>query len=264
MSPYERCQRLFAEYPLAAETLDESGLVHSMVLLVADGGEAIFFMLVADRTEGRPSFSLLPWHADGGVDIGPGDGAVPDAYAAGLTHGIPVPRDGSLFGWVHQEAVTTLISVQAEYTPATPVPSWAAMPLAGSPAVEWPPFTRNHLLGSWFWEYHRTGAIVSLDSFIAGTSDLVFWVDTRDTLGSGCYAVTQDIKGTEGYTLRRGRYVYYEVQLRATPVPSLGKLLASPGKTDLGPRFQSPGRSGNGPPDEAALTGLAGRSWGCQ
>ena len=171
----------------------------------------------------------------------------------------PVPRDGSLFGWVHQEAVTTLISVQAEYTPEeSPVPSWAAMPLAGSSAVEWPPFTRNPI----FWgpgsgEYHRTGAIVSLDSFIAGTSDLVFWVDTRDTLGSGCYAVTQDIKGTEGYTLRRGRYVYYEVQLRATPVPSLGKLLASPGKTDLGPRFQSPGRSGNGPPDEAALTGLA-------
>lgn len=264
MYSYERCQRLFAEYPLAAETLDESGLVHSMVLLVVHGGDAIFFVLVADHTEGRPSFSLLPWHADGGMDIGPGDSAVPPVYVAALTHGVPVPRDGSLFGWVHQDAVTTLISVQAEYTPATPVPSWAVMPLASSPPVEWPPFTCNHLLGRWFWDYHRTGAIVSLDSLIAGTSDLVFWVDTRDTLGSGCYAVTQDIKDTEGHTLRHGRYVYYEVLLRAAPVPSLGKLLASPGKTDLGPRFQPPGRSGNGRPDAASLTDLAGRSLGCQ
>ncbi len=259
MYPYERCHRLFAEYPLAAEAVDESRLVRSMVLLLADGADASFFMLITDRTEDLPSCSLFPWNADGGVDIGPGDVSVPSEYAAVLAQGIPVPRDGSLFGWVHQETVNTLISVQAEYTPATPVPFWTAMPLADSPAAEWPPFTREHLLGSWFWEYHRDGQIVSLDSLIADTSGQVFWVDTRDTLGSGCCVVGQDIKSTEGYTLRRGRYVYYEVLLAAEPVPALAKLLASPAKTDLGPRFQLWGQNGQGPPAEASLTGLESR-----
>lgn len=258
MYPYERCHRLFAEYPLAAETDDESGLVHSMVLLLADSGDANFFMLVADDTEGQLSFSLFPWNADGGVDIGPDDDAVSSEYAAVLAHGTPVPRDGSLFGWVHRDAVNALIGIQAEYTPTTPVPSWTAMPLAESPAAEWPPFTRDRLLGSWFWKYHQTGQIVSLDGLIAGTSDLVFWVDTRDTLGSGCYAVSQDIKTSEGYTLRRGRYVYHEVLLAAEPVPALGKLLANPAKTDLGPRFQL-WRQNAGPPAADYVTGLESR-----
>jgi hypothetical protein len=264
MYPYERCHRLFAEYPLAAEAADESGLVHSMVLLLADGGDASFFMLVADDTEGQHSFSLFPWNADGSVDIGPGDDAVPSEYAAVLTDGIPVPRDGSLFGWVHGDAVNALIGIQAEYTPTTPVPSWTAMPLADSPAAEWPPFTRDHLLGSWFWKYHRTGPIVSLDGLIADTSGLVFWVDTRDTLGSGCYAVGQDIKSSEGYTLRRGRYVYHEVLLAAQPIPALGKLLANPAKADLGPRFQLWRQNGKGPPVAAHVTGLESRRLNCQ
>jgi hypothetical protein len=259
MHPYERCHWLFAEYPLAAEAADESGLVRSMVLLLADGGDARFFMLVAGGTEGQRSCSLFPWNADGGVDIGPGTDAVPSEYAAVLTHGVPVPRDGSLFGWVHQEAVNALIGIQAEYTPATPVPSWTVLPLADSPVAEWPPFTRDHLLGSWFWKYHRTGQIVSLDGLIANTSGLVFWVDTRDTLGSGCYAVGQDIKSSEGYTLRCGRYVYHEVLPTPESVPALGKLLASPAKTDLGPRFQLWRQNSVGPPSEAYLTGLESR-----
>jgi len=259
MFPYERCHQLFTEYPLATEAVDESGLVRSMVLLLANGGDVGFFMLVADDTEDQRSCSLFPWNADGGVDIGPGDHAVPSEYAAALAHGIPVPRDGSLFGWVHQGAVNALISVQAEYTPTTPVPSWAAMPLAGSPAAEWPPFTRDQLFGAWFWEYQRTRKIVSLDGLIADTSGLVFWVDTRDTLGSGSYAVSQDIKSSEGYTLPRGRYVYYQALLAAEPVPTLGKLLANPAKTDLGPRFQLWGQYGKGSPAETSLTGPEGR-----
>jgi hypothetical protein len=260
MHPYERCHRLFAEYPLAAEAVDESGLVRSMVLLLADSANASFFMLVTDRTEDLPSCSLFPWNADGGVDIGPGDDSIPSEYAAVLAQGIPVPRDGSLFGWVHQETVNTLISVQAEYTPATPVPFWTAMPLADSPAAEWPLFTREHLLGSWFWEYHRDGQIVSLDRLIADTAGQVFWVDMRDTLGSGCCVVGQDIKSTEGYTLRRGRYVYYEALLAAEPVPALDKILASPAKTDLGPRFQLWGQNGMDSPTETAVTGLECRN----
>lgn len=258
-SLYERCHELFAEYPLAVEPIDESGLIMCMALLLADGDETLFFMLVGDYTEGTPAFSLFPWNADGGTDVGPGDVAVADAYAAALTFGTPVPRDGSLFGWVDQQAVTALMSVQTERTPTNPVPSWAVMPLVGSPAAIWPPFTRDYLLGPWFWEYYRTGEIASLDGLIAGTSGLVFWVETTDTLGSGCYTVTQDLQNKASYTLRRGRYVYYQVLLEGKLVPSLAELLTSPGKIDLGPRFQLPGQPGTGPPDQAAPTGLEGQ-----
>jgi hypothetical protein len=237
-SPYETCHELFAEYHLAAKTIDRSGLVRSMVLLLPDGDSARFFMLVADQTKGRTAFSLFAWRTEGRVDVRLDGGAVPDVFAAALARGVPIPRDGSLFGWARGEAVTTLIGVQARYTPTSPVPSWAVMPLADSSVSEWPPFTRDRFLGPWFWEDYRAGAIVPLDGLIARTSGLVFWVDTKDTLGSDCCAVARDITNAEGYTLRRGRYVYYEVLLGGKPVPPLAQLLAEPGKTDLGPRFQ--------------------------
>lgn len=237
-SPYEVCHELFAEYPLAAEAVDENGLVRSMVLLLAEGDQARFFVLVADQTHDSPSYSLFPWRGDGSMDIEPDGASVPDASAAVLTHGIPIPRDGSLFGWACGESVTTLISFRTRYIPAAPIPTWAVMPLANIPVTEWPPFAHDGLLGPWFWAFHQDRMIVSLDELIAGTSGLVFWVDTKDTLGSDCCVVAHDLSTVEGYTLRQGRYAYYEELLRGKPVPPLAELLANPDKTDLGPRFQ--------------------------
>jgi len=249
-SLYETCHELFAEYSVAAEAIDESSLIRSMVLLLPDGGDARFFVLTADRTMGRTSFSLFPWRADGSVDIEPNSDAVPDVFVHALTHGVPIPRDGSLFGWVQEDAVTTLIGVQARYTPASPVPSWAVMPLANIPMAEWPPFTGERLFGSWFWEYYRAGTIVLLDDLIAGTADLVFWVDLKDVLGSDCCAVAQDVKSAAGYILRQGCYADYMALRSGKSVPSLAQLLASPDKTDLGPQFRLPGPDGDAPPDE--------------
>ena len=250
ISLYETCHELLTEYPVAAEVIDESGLIRSMVLLLPDGDDATFFVLVADRTTGSTSFSLFPWRADGSVDIEPNGDAVPDVYVRALTHGVPIPRDGSLFGWVQENAVTTLVGVQTRYTPASPVPSWAVMPLASIPMAEWPPFTCDRLFGSWFWEYYRAGTILLLDELIAGTADLVFWVNTKDVLGSDCCAVARDVKSAAGYILRQGCYLDYVALRSVKPVPSLAQLLASPGKTDLGPQFQLPGPDGGAPPDE--------------
>lgn len=195
-------------------------------------------MLVANHTKDMVSYSLYPWRTDGGVEIGPDVGPVPDVFATALSHGVPIPRDGSLFGWVREEDVTALIGVQTRYTTASPVPSWAVMPGAVSPVGEWPPFTGERLFGSWFWDHCRAGRIVPLADLIAGTSGLVFWVDTKDLLGSECCAVARDIRNTVGYTLRRGCYVHHEALQAGKPVPPLALLLAGPGKTDLGPRFQ--------------------------
>ena len=72
-----------------------------------------------------------------------------------LTSGVPLPQDGSLFGWTHGGAVTALVAVYTQYTPTSPVPVWTIMPLAGVPEPQWPPFTDERLFGPWFWEHFR-------------------------------------------------------------------------------------------------------------
>jgi hypothetical protein len=108
--------------------------------------------------------------------------------------------------------------------------------------MQWPPFTNEHLFEGWSWEYYWAGSVVSLDGLIAGAPGSVFWVDTEAILGWDCCAVARDIGSREGYTLRRGCYVYYEALQAAKPVPPLDELLSGSGTTDLAPRF---GRSGN-------------------
>jgi hypothetical protein len=241
-SLYEACHELFAEYPLAARALNGSGTIHSMVLMLRDADDARFFMLLHNCGEGRPPFSLYPWRADGVVDIQADGGAAPEVVADAVTLGVPIPR-GSLFGWTRGEVVTALVVVYAEYTPASPVPSWGVMPLADIPERQWPPFTDEPLFGHWFWEYYRAGNIIPLGGLIAGTPGTVFWADTKAILGSDCCAVTRDIRGPEGHILRRGRYVYYQALRAGKPVPPLTVLLANIGKTDLAPRFQQSSHS---------------------
>ncbi|HYB87142.1 MAG TPA: hypothetical protein VEC76_09845 [Streptosporangiaceae bacterium] len=239
-SLYEACGDLFAGYPLAVTADGSGGSAQSMVLVRHDGGDARFFILTGDHDDGQPGYSLSPWHAPGGVDIGPGavPDAVPDAFADVIKHGVPVPRHGSLCGWQEEGTITALIPFYAEYTPESPLPSWATMPLAGLPEAEWPPFADEPLFAGWFWEHYQAGSIVLVDGLIAATPGVVFWADTAAVIGSGCCVVAHDIRGPEGPMLQRGRYVYYQALRAGKPVPSLKALLADPGKIDLAPRFQ--------------------------
>lgn len=242
-SVYEACRELFADYPLAVSAMHASSETCSMVLLLLDGDDPRFFVLVHDRGARSPSFSVFPWHAAGGARIEPhgvvSDGAVPDGVVDAVTRGIPIPADGSVFGWAVGGAVTALVAVRARYTPTSPVPGWAAMPLAGVGEAQWPPFTSERFFGYWFWEHYQTGRVVCLDELIAQTDNTVFWVDTKATLGVDCCAIVRDITSAEEYTLQRGCYVYYDVLRAGMPVPSLAALLASTAKTDLAPRFRS-------------------------
>jgi len=125
-----------------------------------------------------------------------------------------------------------------KYTLEYPEPSWTVMPLAGTSEAQWPPFTDERLLGRWFWDQYWNGTVVCLGGLIASTLDAVFWVDTQATLGSYSCAVSRDIRSSEGYTLRAGRYVYHQVLREGKSVPSLEMLLAEADKTDLSPRFR--------------------------
>lgn len=245
---YEACGDRFARYPLAVEP---EGTARSMVLLYQDGSDASFFILTADHDEGQPSYAVRRWRSVGGTRIGPNTrSAVPVVFANAIVHGVPVPRHGSLLGWDGGVAITALIAFYAEYTPGSPVPSWATMPRAGIPDTQWPPFADEPLFGSWFWEHYQDGRIISLDGLIAATPGVVFWVDTGAVLGSDCCVVARDIKSPACPTLERGRYVYYQVLRAGKPVPSLGALLAEVDKIDLAPRLRRSGHdedgSGNG------------------
>jgi hypothetical protein len=239
-SLYEECHELFAGYPLAVKAVDHSGIICSMVLMLENGDDAAFFVLLRDYREGMPSYSVSPWpEGEGIVDIQAGNSvSVPPMAVSVVTRGIPIPRHGSLFGWTSRDTITALIPVYTEYLPECPQPRWGVMPLEGTPETEWPPFTDQRLFGRWFWQYYWAGSMTTLDSLIGGTQDTVFWVDMRGTVGSDCCAVAHDIRLQDGPALRRGCYVYYQALREERAVPPLRVLLADPGKTDLAPRFQ--------------------------
>jgi hypothetical protein len=210
-----------------------------MLLMLPDGDGARFFVLTHDRREGMPLYSLRQRGASETVDIeANGDAAVPDVVVNAVTRSVPIPRDGSLFGWRYGDAVAALVPVYTTSTPTSPDPFCAVMPRVGVPEVQWPPFTEERLLGPWFWAHYWARRIISVVGLIAETPATVFWANTKASLGTQCCVVAQDIESGEEYTLRRGIYVYYKALRAGTPVPSLTVLLADSGKIDLAPRFR--------------------------
>lgn len=210
-----------------------------MVLIVSGGDDAGFFTLVRSDREGQPFYSLVPWRPDGPrVYIEVGDSPVSGAAAAALSQGIPLPRHGSLYGWLAGNQVTALVAVYTKYSPECPEPSWAVMPRAGVSARTWPPFTDEELFGSWFWEHYRSGAMVSLAALIAANPGTAFWVNSEAALGWDCCVVSRDIADDGRYTLPRGCYLYYEALRQGVAVPLPETLLAGTGKADLAPRLR--------------------------
>ena len=231
-SLYQTCDKLFAGYPLAAGAAGRDGS-RSMVLLLRHGGDVRFFVLSRADGEDRPSYVLRPWPAGDAMDIEADGGAA-------VTHGVPIPRHGALFGWMDGDTVTALVAVYARYTPVSPEPCWATMPRTGVPEAQWPPFTDERFFGPWFWEHFRAGRIILLAGLIGATSGTVYWVDTKAVLGSDCCAVAREVRSPEGPVLPRGRYVYYQALRLGKRVPPLKALLAETGKIDLAPRFRRP------------------------
>lgn len=238
-SAYDRCADLFTAYPLAVECVDWAGAVHVMVLMVRDDDSADYFVLVRDHADGETFYSLGPWRPDSPlVDIAASGGYVSAATAGVLSRGVPLPRHGSLFGWLAGNAPSALIAIYSEYAPEYPDPGWAVMPRADAPVRSWPPFTTEQAFGSWFWQHYQAGTIVSLAALIAASPGIAFWVGTEATLGWDCCVVSHDIESGAGYVLRRGCYLYHEALQQGVDVPPLETLLASPDKTDLAPRLR--------------------------
>lgn len=236
-SLYEACHGLFESYPQAVRTANSSGTISLMVLLLHDGSSERFVVLSRDCREVEPRYNLRPWRAEGGTDITAAGPSAPDAIVKAITRGVAIPQDEHLFGWKDRAHLTALIVFYTRYRPDSPEPTWAVMPLASSPKTQWPPFAGERLLGQWFWDHYQAGTVVSVNRIVAGSANTVFWANTQAILGSNCFVVTRDIDSLDGYTLRRGRYVYQEALQMNRPVPPLEALLADTSKVDLASRF---------------------------
>lgn len=240
-SLYDECHELFARYPLATYAASPRGRSgSSMILLLRDGDNARFFMLTHHSRGGTPCYSLRSLPAGDDIADIEADGrpTVPDVVVDVVTRAVPIPRDGSLFGWTCDNVVSALVAVYASYMSASLEPSWATMPLAGIPEVEWPPFVSERLFGYWFWEDYRLRRVILLDGLIARTRDTVFWIEAKATLGSDICAVAHDVRSKEGHTLRQGLYLYYQALRAGKPLPPLTALLADTSKIDLAPQFR--------------------------
>lgn len=230
---YAKCQEFFTHYPLATRGANRVDARRSMVLLLQEAGTPKYFILLQEDQAGRHRYWLRRWHEKDLVEIDVnGASEIPQLFVSALANGVPVPRDGLLFGWRRLEDVTALLAVYARYSRACTEPFWSLMPLTGIPEAHWPPFAGQRFLGTWFWAYQRAGDIISLTDLIRQNKDTVFWVDTDATLGSGCLVVAHDLTGTQGFRLKSGRYVHHTALRAGKPIPPLDVLLKGT-KTDL-------------------------------
>jgi hypothetical protein len=247
-SLYGACEKLFADYPLAVEPVTTDGTQARMGLMLRVGDEETFWTLhqVTDG-EPHPLFVVSPWRdPDQAVAVDSVGGA---EEQGGLrlreaehvvTDGVPLPRDGSMFGWKGDGGGTIGALILSYADPERDEEAvFSILPLAGIPESRWPPFTGESLFGPWFWEHLRAGRTVDLAALIGETRRMAFWVKPRiPGTGDGVVAVKADLDAEGGFTLPKGRYVYWKALRALAPVPSLSELLASPDRTDLGPRFE--------------------------
>lgn len=219
---YEASTALLADYPLAVRG--------GQIVLAIPDGDTIRPFILGSGSDG--ACLIRRWAAPGSALIEADSADTPDWAAEAVTRGIPLPADGSLLGWLQDGTVTAVIPF---YAHGDGLPSWSLMPEAD--AAQWPPFAGERIIGPWLWEHYHAGRLIDLGPVIAASEDVVFWVDTTATLGSGCIAVARYIGFPYGNVLPPGRYAYLETLRSGMPVPSLSDLLADEKRVDLGPRF---------------------------
>jgi hypothetical protein len=230
------CEQLFGSYPLAV-TYDSTGGSRSMVLMdwTATGG--CFFILTQVR-EGP--FVIRPWSRQevGGVIRAAED--VEDTIVWMIANAMPIPRDGTLLGWVADRQVTAMLSVHSGHPPdsgaVVPVPEIQVMPMAGTGGLDWPPFTASPVVDGRLWDYVERGQIMDVVPLLTGSAGQAFLVPRPNGLsprrGARCVVVTGDLSAEE-YWLAAGVYMDHWLLREGVSAPHARQLLAVPGTVDL-------------------------------
>src|SRR5215475_12923281 len=94
---YKTCEALFDKYPLAVRADGGDETSRSMVLLLRE--DVAFYVLWLDHDEDEINYSIGPWPAgdDAELSVHRSTG-ITDTLVRAIRSGVPIPRDGSLFG----------------------------------------------------------------------------------------------------------------------------------------------------------------------
>jgi hypothetical protein len=237
---FAACLWLFRSYPLAVNPSRPSdGRPRSIVLRHGAFAGSGYYVLTQNLAE---HFTLRPWGTGEGEcqQIGPGT-PVPVSSHRVITEGMPVPRDGALFGWVTDRQATALLSVyHGESSPGPWVPQVRVLALAGTEPLRWPPFTASPLDDGRLWEYADRGEIVDLAPVVARTAGGAFWVPSQHSVragqGHGCVVIGDNLT-TADYWLPAGIYMDHWMLREGVPTPPASHLLTLPGVTALSGRL---------------------------
>jgi len=236
------CSQLFRRYPLAVMQGSEAGGYRSMVLRNRAAGTAGFFVLSQVRDD---LFVVCSWDRYGGVseEIRPGE-RVSDIIYPLVTGSMPVPRDGALLGWVPDRQVTVILLAHCKMAETldypVPVPEIRVMPMAGTSALQWPPFTAGPLDDPRLWEYVRWGQIVDVVPLVTRSAGHAFWVpslDRRSVRNGEGYVVVKDNLRADEFWLPAGVYLDHWTLREDIKAPPADRLLRLPGVVDLARKF---------------------------
>jgi hypothetical protein len=258
---FAACLRLFRSFPLAVTTARPEDIslaagqrhpgdprrpgaaYRSIVLRHCGFDGSGYYVLTQDPAE---QFTLRPWHPDEGErhEILPGL-PVPVTCHRVITEGMPVPRDGALFGWVSDRQVTVLMSVyhgspnhwspnHGQPSGRYGVPQVRVLAAVGSEPMRWPPFTASPLDDGRLWEYVERGEIVDLAPVVSRGE--ASWVPSQNSSraiqGHGCVVVAHSLVA-EDYWVPSGIYMDHWMLREGVPTPPASHLLTLPGATDL-------------------------------
>jgi hypothetical protein len=221
---FAACRQLFRFHPLAVAPPGADGGDGSMVLRHRTAG---YFVLTR---EGDDAFVLRSWNTRDGIEekIRPRQ-AVPDLVCEVIVRCLPVPRHGTLLGWITGKQVTALLPVHA--APASgpspaPGPEMRVLPLDGaSQEWHWPPFTLSPLDEWRLWEYIDWNELIDVLPLIAEHPGRVLWVPSPDGRRTGHVVVTENLRA-EKYWMPAGVYADHWTLREGLAAPSAGELLA--------------------------------------
>lgn len=235
---FAACLRLFRQYPLAVRRHYAEHRFGSMVLMTRDAGVSRFFVLIMEWDD---LFVLRHWDRRDGarVEIGR-DEPIPAEIRRVIETGVPVPRDGALFGWVTGYQVRAVLAAYGRlpepWDDASAVPGVLVMPHTGSQPAEWPPPAASALGDGKLWEYVARGQLADLAPLISRQAGRVFLVpggDGRDVRGVGARVVVTERLRDDSFWLPAGVYADHRTLREGAQVLTVRQLLAQPGVVDL-------------------------------
>jgi len=186
-------------------------------------------------------FVLRPWdRRDGARELIRSDQPASGDVRRVIESAVPVPRDGTLLGWLAGRQVQAVIAAYGRLTepwedPAA-VPGVLVMPAAGSRPAGWPPFTSGPLDDGRLWESLKRGQLADLAPLVSRQPGLAYWVPgakQRAGRRTGARIVVRERLSTEEFWLPAAIYADHRTLREGTQRWTASQLLALPGVTDL-------------------------------